>query len=230
VRETATGVRIEIEVPRYRREDVVVESDPRGLITVTGKRAVPESEGDHLLVSTGSVGGFRRAFRLSPQVYNLDLASIQVALEFGVLSLTVAKLPPPPAPQPIAIFGGDQAVTQTTPEQLEAIRKTRDVMTIKKEETAAALTYHCQLSPFVTKDHIELQLRGRLLSVAVRYVLNTSSSTESVTYATSLTVPQGTRPEDVHTEYQPGTLTITLSKPAPGTPAAISVKPAFEQQ
>lgn len=232
--ESATGLCVELDVPRYRMADLTLDTDlDRGVLTVTGSRnatAAPSAGGasyDVALVVSSPLGGFRRSFHLSPSIY--DLTKITTSLDAGVLSILVPKVPPKPAEQPLTIFGSDAAVAKTTAEELQAVRRAKDIMSVKKEETAAALTYRCELSPVVTKDHIELTLTGRTLQISVRYVrtvkTDRSESHESATYATNVAVPAGTTAADVHTTYEPGLLVVTLDKhAAAAAPAAISVK------
>lgn len=242
VRESETHAFIEMEVPRYRAAEIKLESDPQsGLITVIGKRDTGSrgNEYDRLLFSSAPVSGFRRSFRFSPDYY--DLSKAESSLEFGIFTLKVPKRDTKAIEakmavaakesKPVTVFSGGNArskdvVSKTTPEEFSAITHARWPPKIKQEEDAQSLTYKCELPPTVSKEHLSLTLRGRLLELCVDYKRHTKTDhgeeTQTATFSTTLPVPQGTKPEDIHTVYESGTLTITLAKHT--APPAIDVK------
>jgi HSP20 family molecular chaperone IbpA len=220
VRESDKAVLLQLEVPRYRAEDIQVTSDvDQGILTVTGRQppAQYESEFENLVYATSSLGSFRRSFSFSPRHY--DIANFSTKIENGVLSIIVPKQPKAPEPQAVTVFGGDekgQLVTATTPELFKQIRGTKWPPTIRHEETAQALTYKCEMPPSITKDHVSIALRGQslTLSIGYEYSLKTKNGEESqsLSYSTALAVPAGTVASDVSTSLDNGTLTITLAK------------------
>jgi HSP20 family molecular chaperone IbpA len=222
VRESENSIMIELEVPRYRQEDLNIVTDvDRGIVTVEGSRRnanqPQQPEGDQfnqLLVATEPLSGFKRSFRLAPGAY--DISQMRSNLQHGVLRLVVPKCPPPPKSQPVVLFGNPQGAEHTTRDQMAAIRRDREIMNIKKNESGDELTYEVQLSKNVDRDHVELHLNGRMLEVCVRYVYRTSHSEDSMMYTNSFVLPAGTRREDIHTNFEPGKLVITLKKPASG--------------
>jgi len=87
---------------------------------------------------------------------------------------------------------------------------------IRHEDTAQALTYKCEMPATVTKDHIKLSLAGRNLTLSIGYDYSVKTKereeSQSLSYATTLGVPEGTTPADISTALENGTLTVTLAK------------------
>jgi len=244
VRESANAVRIELEVPRYRESDLRVDTDmDRGIITVTGTKAsatdrAPEFE--HLLFASEPMGSFRRSFNVSPQLYNID--GLSSSLADGVLTITVPKRQQQQQaiqqaggarPQPVTLFGNrEAAMAPATRKEMRHLHNARTIMSVRKVEDANnMLTYECDVAPFVTRDHIEINLLGRMLNIGVRYSYDVKrqnySSSEQATYWTSVAVPEGTTANDVHTTFNEGKLTIKLDKhgqQSGGSPSAVPVK------
>jgi HSP20 family molecular chaperone IbpA len=220
IRESEKAAMIELEVPRYRAEDLSVDCDAdHGIITVTGRRGAAHDteEFSNLVYASSPLGSFRRSFSFAPKLY--DVAKFSTKLDAGVFQVIVPKQTPPPAPQPVTVFGGNkegQLVTTTTPEEFKAIRNTKWPPVIRHEETAEALTYKCEMPPSVTKDHIKLSLVGRALTLSIGYDYSVKSKnreeSQSLSYATTLAVPQGTNASDITTAMDNGVLTITLAK------------------
>jgi len=217
VRESDTSALIELEVPRYRSEELSVDCDEsRGILTVTGRRTSQHHHADYvnLVYASSPLGNFRRSFLLSPELY--DVAKHSTKLEAGIFTVIVPKVPRPTAVQ---VFGGDskgQLTKSTTPEEFKAVRATAWPPVIRNEDTAEAMTYKCELPPTVTKDHIGLELNGQhlTLSIGYEYTLSSKDRTESqsLSYSTTLGVPRGTTAADISTGLNNGVLTITLAK------------------
>jgi len=254
VRESQNAVMIELELPRYKENELQVEADnDRGTITVIGtkkqQQSQRQSEFEHLLFASTPLGNFRRTFRVSPQLYNMG--GLSWSLADGVLSIVVPKLPRQAPAQPLTILGSESGAltTNASRQEMQQLHQARNVLTVKKKEDANHLTYECDVAPFVTRDHINIQLVGRMLNIAVQYMRHVTSgdalnaqqqtggqprrwseSSESATYSTSLAVPQGTSASDIKTSFEAGKLTITLDKHAAAAPSAIDVKPGATAQ
>jgi HSP20 family molecular chaperone IbpA len=252
VRETSSDALLEMEVPRFRAEDIRVDRNLQtGLITVTGSRQKMMEEDlqardvdlfGTLVWSTCPLTRFQKQFHLSPQHY--DLSKLESHVAHGVLMIKIPKLAQPQqiagepqhqqlqlqnqqAPQqPVTIFGGKahstDVVAKTTPQEFEALRHARWPPTIKVEQKPDAMVYRCELPPTVTADHIDLQMAGRSLTLSINYerhsMSDTSEESQQMTYSTGLTVPEGTMPEDVHTAFENGCLTVELAKHANTNP------------
>jgi len=220
VRESEKATMLEMEVPRYHMDEIRIDADVKnGILTVSGHRPRERYNVDEeqLMWSTAPLGDFRRSFSFSPNWY--DLSKYETNLDAGVLMITVPKREAPPAHQPLRIFGGGkegQLVTTTTPEEFRAVRRARWPPMIHRDETASELTYRCELPPTVSKDHIKLDLNGRALSLSIMYQYTVQTEyreeAQSLSYSTTLTVPQGTKPADISTSYENGIMTISLSK------------------
>jgi HSP20 family molecular chaperone IbpA len=219
VRESEKAAMIELEVPRYRAEDLSVDCDAdHGTLTVTGRRgASHDTEFSNLVYASSPLGSFRRSFSFAPSFY--DVSKFSTKLDAGVFQVIVPKKTPPPAPKALTIFGGNtegQLVTATTPEEFKAIRNTKWPPVIRHDETAQALTYTCEMPPSVKKDHIQLSLSGRALTLSIGYDYSVKSKncqeSQSLSYSTTLAVPEGTNASDITTAMDNGVLTLTLAK------------------
>jgi len=201
----------------------------RGIGTVTGMKPVASSmtpEFEHLLFASEPMGSFKRSFNLSPQLYNIT--GLTSSLSDGVMTIVVPKKPQPATPQAVTLFGGTEGqLTHASSKEMRALRNARSILTVKKLEDANMLTYECDVAPFISQNHIEINLLGRMLNIAVRYTHHVKTanheSSENAMYSTGVAVPEGTTPNDVHTTFAPGKLTIKLDKHAT-TPPAITVK------
>jgi len=82
------GLEIELEVPRFRKENIKVEPDERtGRLLISGKRESPKEGKGTLHVAGTSVPSFRRVFTVDPRVY--DLKKIATNVEDGILNVTI---------------------------------------------------------------------------------------------------------------------------------------------
>jgi len=172
-------------------------------------------------VSTSPLSEFQRTFRFLTSVY--DVTNYDSVVHHGVLTITVPKIPMPG--HAVTLFGDRHTAEHATPAELQRVwSHRRNVMSIKSEHSATGVTtYHVQLSPYVSKEHVLLELSGRLLIVTVRYHSLTENTENSMTYSNEIVVPAGTRAEDIHTVWTPGELTIALWTPVDAPPTAIPV-------
>lgn len=83
----ADRYRVLIDLPGVAKDDISVEHE-RGRVRVSGERAQPNGENVTVVRSGASYGKFELVFAL-PE--NADAERIEVALENGVLTLTVPK-------------------------------------------------------------------------------------------------------------------------------------------
>jgi HSP20 family molecular chaperone IbpA len=229
VRETNKAAILELEVPRYTAQELSIEADPNtGRLVVSGRRSGDrsflEDEDDNdgfgaLLFASSPLSSFRKAFHFSPRHY--DLTNVSSVLKDGVFKIKVPKLPEPEQPKPVTVFGGSASstavVARTTPDEFAALREAKWPPSIKVQETDKAVQYQCVLPPAVTSDHIELSLQeGVGLMLSVTYIRHEKSEhreeSQSMSFSTNMAVPPGTKPEDIHTEYKDGLLTVQLEK------------------
>jgi HSP20 family molecular chaperone IbpA len=223
VRETDKAAILEVEVPRYTADELSVDVDAAsGRLTLIGRRGGKPEEDDGfgtLLFVSSPLASFQKTFHFSPKHY--DLSQLKSDLKNGVFRVSVPKFPPPAVIAPVTIFGGkassDAVVAKTTPQELETLRAAKWPPSIRVKETDTAVAYECKLPPTVTQDHLELTLRGQDLVLSINYAREEKTATreehQSMTYSTSMRVPKGTTPKDIHTELgKDGMLTIQLEK------------------
>lgn len=234
VRESPDALLIEFELPRYRQEDVTVTTDATGNVTVSGSR--PDARPHHdasfgyFIAGGAQSTSFQRTFNVSPRFY--DVARLTKTLDAGVLTITIPKVPQTPPPPALTVYKSHAAegvvAKPMTREDFVAATSAPWPPASKLTETAGQLSYRFELPAHVGADNVELTLRGRTLvmSVAHKFEGKTARSTESrsSTYSMSMAMPEGTRPEAIHTAFADGALTITVDKaPAATGPAAQAV-------
>jgi len=84
------GLELELEVPRFRKEDITVDVDEkRGRLVISGKREPPSggSQKGTVHVAGTSVPSFSRVYTVDPRVYDLKKLSSDVAE--GVLTIRI---------------------------------------------------------------------------------------------------------------------------------------------
>jgi len=242
LRESDSALIIELEVPRYRAEDLRVEVRDDTLV-VSGNRPEGRPHYDdafsQFLFGEAPSNAFRRAFHI-PQGF--DPAKVAHELSFGVLTVTIARRPtPPPQPAPVKVpIAGapSTAVTapQTTtdsrgltvtstalPAEYNAVAQMNWPPKVKVDDSENAIKYTCSMPPSLTGDHIDLSLRGRSLNLAVNHQRRVEkkdkdgnvvfNEEQAVSYSTPLLVPDGTTAKDISTEFRDGNLVVTVSKP-----------------
>jgi HSP20 family molecular chaperone IbpA len=241
-RETTKGVILELEVPRYEAKDLSVDVDTTtGRVTVIGrassaqqtnKGTTEDEEFGQLIYASSPLVNFQRTYYVNPQLY--DLSKLTTDLRNGVFYIRVPKLPPTApsqSPKAVTIFGSGQSrelVPKTTPQEFAALQNTRWPPALKREEKDNVVVYRCNLPPTVSADHIDLTLRGSSLVLTVNYATEKKDKnyeeSQSMSYSTSFLLPDGTKPEDIHTEYKNGELVIQAEK-HPNPKQAVSVNP-----
>lgn len=244
VRESDGALTLELEVPRYRPEDITVEHRANNVLVVAGNR--PEDRPHHdfafnqFLYGEAPSSRFRRAFQVPP---GFDGSKATHAVNFGVLSIVIPRAAAPPKPTPIAIAGATSGknadahtnepvvdkhgltVTATsTPAEYHAVSRMKWPPTIKTDDSNDAITYTASMPPSVTADHIDLQLQRDGLRLGVHHKRQLVKKDDkgnvvfneesSVQYSTNLRVPEGTTPQDVSTTYENGSLVVKVAKHA----------------
>jgi HSP20 family molecular chaperone IbpA len=124
-------------------------------------------------------------------------------------------------------------------EEYNAIANMKWPPKIHVDDSNDRIRYTCTMPSTMTPDHIELTLRGRSLNLAVNNQRKVTkkdrdgnvvfNEEQAVSYSTPLLVPEGTQASDISTEYNNGTLTITVSKhanPTQSVPVTQSQAPA----
>ncbi len=91
VHETDSGLMVHAELPGVTVEDIDVQVDDDGVLTVSGKRDQQrEQKGQTWHRQERSFGYFKRSVRLPK---NADAQHIQATYDHGVLEVAVPKLP-----------------------------------------------------------------------------------------------------------------------------------------
>ena len=88
VSEAADAYRIDLELPSVARDEVEVSVKDR-VLTISGERKDPASDGWKVLRSERRVGAFSRSFRLPK---NAREDAIEASAADGVLSVTIRKV------------------------------------------------------------------------------------------------------------------------------------------
>jgi HSP20 family protein len=90
VRENATSIAVEAELPGVEEKDISVTL-ANGVLTIKGeKKQEKEEKGENFYVSERSYGSFERSLRLPDSV---DETKVDAKFENGVLKVTAAKKP-----------------------------------------------------------------------------------------------------------------------------------------
>jgi len=241
VRESDTALILELEVPRYRHEDITVEQRANNVLVVTGNR--PDERPHHdqsynqFLYGDTPSTRFRRAFSVPP---GFDGSKATHSLQFGVLSIVIPRAAAPPTPTPIAIANTKGEVVSapapgevkdkrglivtatSTPAEYNAVAKMKWPPQIKVDDQNDAITYTATMPPSVTADHIDLHFVRDGLRLGVHHQRQlvkkddkgnvVFNEEQSVQYSTMLKVPDGTTAQDVSTSYDNGTLVVKVSK------------------
>lgn len=103
VQETERDLRVELELPGLKPEDVEITAE-NGLLTIRGEKRSERKEGEQnrYHIVERSYGSFMRNFQLPPGV---DEEQIAAEFENGILSLRIPKTALP-QPRKIPIAGG----------------------------------------------------------------------------------------------------------------------------
>ena len=198
---------LEFEVPRYRAAELTVVADPAtGVVEVRGERAPPGGAGGawadgHLLFGAATPTSFRRAFRLSPRVY--DLAKVTYAVTDGVLAVTVPKLPEPPAPETHTLFDGAAALRP--PQAPPAVTAGPAAGTGAAPAAGAAGTV---ATTATTAADDSAAVVSQLSRARWPPATKVEESGEQYTYGFAL--PAGVRPENIKVTLTGRTLTLSL--------------------
>jgi HSP20 family protein len=109
IKETENEIRVELELPGLKPEDVEITAE-NGVLTIRGEKRVERKEGDEsrYQVIERTYGTFMRTFQL-PQ--GVDEDQIQAEFDNGVLSLHIPKTALP-QPKRIQISGAGQQKQQ----------------------------------------------------------------------------------------------------------------------
>jgi HSP20 family molecular chaperone IbpA len=237
-RESDKALMLEIDVPRYRADEIRVESNSRtGIVTVTGHRApgaFEDATGNypHLLFGQASPTHFQRSFRCAPMGY--DVGRVSHMLDHGVLRITIPKVQAPPPPKAITLFDGAHPVgsdgtlttvdSEAADKQVRRLQRTRWPPVTKVNETDTQFLYDFVLPPEVHHQHLKLDLVGSQLTLQVHAGHSDKGDglgSRYVTFSQSFIVPAGTTADRVHTSYEPGKFTIAIDKvPTTGGRAA----------
>lgn len=241
-RESDTAMLLEMDVPRYRADEIKVTGDGNtGVLTVVGRRAVgafEDAQGVFPLVLFGQATPthFSRAFRFARKAYDVTKAAHVV--EHGVLRITVPKVPAPPPPTAVTLFDGAHRVaadgTVATVGQdlddwrVQLMQRAPWPPATKVDESDKQYSYTFELPAEVQPQHLKLELVGSQLVLQVHCTSHPDARAQrSITFSQSFTVPAGTTAERIHTRYEPGKFAIAIDKvpAAPGAAAAPQAVP-----
>ena len=111
IRENDSDIRVELELPGIKPEDVEITAE-NGVLTVRGEKKTERKEGEEnrYHVVERSYGSFLRTFQL-PQ--GIDEDQINAEFDHGILSIRIPKAALP-QPKRIQISGASQQKSQAT--------------------------------------------------------------------------------------------------------------------
>jgi HSP20 family protein len=114
IRETASDIRVDLELPGLKPEDVEITTE-NGLLTIRGEKKTERKEGEdsRYHVVERSYGSFMRSFTL-PQ--GVDESQIQADFDSGILSVRIPKAALP-QPKRIQISANQQTSGKSTNRQ-----------------------------------------------------------------------------------------------------------------
>jgi HSP20 family protein len=140
------------------------------------------------------------------------------------------------ATQPTTDSRGLTVMSTSTPAEYNAVAHMKWPPKVQVDDSNDRIKYTCTMPPSMTADHIDLSLRGRSLNLAVNSQRKVTkkdkdgnvvfNEEQAVSYSTPLLVPEGTNASDISTEFNNGTLTITVSKHANPTQNVPVTQPA----
>jgi len=226
-RESETALMLDIDVPRYRADELMVEcNNNSGILTVSGQRAPGAFEDalgayPYLICGQAAPTQFRRSFRLAPMEY--DLQKMTHTLDHGVLRINIPKVEPPKA---VTIFNGANyprltdgttavAAPESTAWEVQQLHQTRWPPMTKVDEADDEFRYTFDLPKEVRAQHLKLELIGSQLTLQIHAGHSDKGDglgSRYVTFSQSFTVPKGTSAEHIHTMYEPGIFTIAIKK------------------
>jgi HSP20 family molecular chaperone IbpA len=219
-------VEVEMELPRYRPEDVKVTTDTEtGLVTIEASR--PKS--GSMTKGKADPAPVKRTFTASLALF--DLTKLSSKVEHGVLTITLNRKPKP-APQitqvpiegsssstpkqaveaPTAAKGAQVAVADARrpqwPPRMELVQKPAD---------GVATAYTVTLPPSVHPENVTLQvLEGNRLRVDVAFSTRRETKhgveEHSASFARIVPLPEGAKAENVKAKLDEGRLTIEVLK------------------
>jgi HSP20 family protein len=114
IKETASDIRVDLELPGLKPEDVEITTD-NGLLTIRGEKKTERKEGEdsRYHVVERAYGSFMRSFTL-PQ--GVDESQIEAEFDSGILSVRIPKAALP-QPKRIQISANQQTNGRTTSRQ-----------------------------------------------------------------------------------------------------------------
>jgi HSP20 family molecular chaperone IbpA len=232
--EVADGVEVELEVPRYRAEDIkVTTSVDTGLVTIEGKREQRDAAAASTHTAT-TVPAFRRSFTVSPRRY--DLTKLTSKVEDGLL---VIRIPRKAAESPKKLEAKAQPVSiagtlapQITESKSADAKDTGKValwgampqwpprlQVTERSAPGVAMTYTVALPEKVQPENVKLQVYDDgALRVDVAYSTRKESEhgfeEHSASFTRFLQLPEGTPQDAVSARFEGGQLKIDVKEVA----------------
>jgi HSP20 family molecular chaperone IbpA len=218
-------VTVELEVPRYRPEDIKVSADAAtGSVTIEGQRGAQPPSGTGRTHTHVGVPHFKRQFTVSPRLY--DLGKMTTTVDAGLLTISIPRKEVPkaiePKATPVAVEGKGGEVATTKKEEGTVALPFQHIhhwppklQVVKGNKPGLAVTYRYDLPAGIPAGEVKVDM---LDNGALRIDVNHKHRKESehgfeehtASFTRHLQLPEGTKPEDVVANYKDGHLSIDV--------------------
>jgi HSP20 family protein len=244
VRTNQDGALIEFDVPRFKNDELKVTTRD-GVLTVRGKKKNGMPTQDQLVYGDAPASAFERSFCI-PRSF--DLSKMSTELDSGVFTVKLPRIPEPEETEAKTEESAasekkaedkseDKLTTQATPSSVAAFDDVAKMVwppRLKVQDNEKELCLTLNLPASIQKDNIDLKLHGNYLTIAVSHQKNVEkkdshgnvvfSESQSVHYSTPVTVPQGTKSDDISTKLDNGVLTIKIAKRENSGPQQVKIQ------
>jgi HSP20 family molecular chaperone IbpA len=223
---TEEGVELEMEIPRYRPEDVKVEADATtGRITISGQHPRARSS-TTTADSATSMSSFRRSYKVPTDLF--DVSKMQSVVEHGCLTVRIPRRPPEARSPPRALRSRDEVEVKNDPKANKAnavaltsssLRWPPELQIAEKPAPGVRMSIVCNLPPEASNDNVHVQfLDHDRIRVDVTYRERKESANSFVEHNASFSrimqLPPGTKKSDVSAAIENGQLTVSVKDTA----------------
>lgn len=230
-RATKDAAVLEFEVPRFKTEDIKLETnEQKGRITIAGERKVDDKSQLH--AAGTSITSFRRSFAVDPSVF--DFKGVTYTVEHGLLTVTVPLRPQeqkkidvpatataaddvPILPDATAAKPEADAGKAVATQQQEATTTFEwpPKLTVANKSDKAPLTYTLELPAGAKDAKVQLNVRGKLLTVDVSHTVRRETkhgySEQYGSFSRSFPLPDGATKDKVKAQMQGSKLVIEVN-------------------
>jgi HSP20 family molecular chaperone IbpA len=226
VYEIKEGAMVEVEVPRFRPDEVKVTADfDTGVVTIEGRHPMGAAE-QGATHSASQVESFKRYFTVDPTM--LDLSKMVTQVNDGLLTIRIPQKPHAPKPEPpkatsIAIAGTPAAITEGPNKDNQVAKADNHLYShwppklevATKPADGVAVRYDYALPRGVNPENVKVQV---LDNGGLRVDVSHSTKREegnyheerSASFTRYFQLPAGTKPERVVAKFDNGHLKVEV--------------------